>query len=55
MMAKEFQVKGTLEVLIKKAIRIDVLNSKSKFAKLNYTIYPTENLMKVKICQPKKK
>lgn len=55
MKKKEFQVRGSLEVLIKKAIRIDNLNSSSKFAKLDYTIYPAENLMKVKICQQNKK
>lgn len=54
-MAKEFQVKAPLEELIKKALRIDNLNKKSSAAKLIYAIYPIENLMKVKICQQKKK
>ena len=54
-MAKEFQVKAPLEELIKKALRIDDLNKRSSIAKLTYSIYPIENLMKIKICQQRKK
>jgi hypothetical protein len=51
----KFRVKGTLESILKRAMRIDKINNLSRDVYLSYKIYLESNEIDIEICKREKR